>query len=193
MFVRGSINDDRSELRVENDDDHSRKISLDKILEDAERMETYYKGAGREDKQHEIRQIINDVKGKRLDMQKIKGGRTLNFRLPSLIMIADAASRGVDLTDPRVIDILEKMQSEKSLSTTVVPSVLTHLIRMLPLSVSGKHIYLKALQILKISLLILSLCKAFIYLLSEGDLHGHDEGRCLRPFFQMLVKRNICW
>lgn len=157
MFVRGSINDDRSELRVENDDDHSRKISLDKILEDAERMET------------------------------------LNFRLPSLIMIADAASRGVDLTDPRVIDILEKMQSEKSLSTTVVPSVLTHLIRMLPLSVSGKHIYLKALQILKISLLILSLCKAFIYLLSEGDLHGHDEGRCLRPFFQMLVKRNICW
>jgi len=190
MFARGSLNDSRSEHREVINDVQRRNKSLDKVLEDAESMLNFYKsvGHGREDEQHEMRQIVNDLKMKKLDLQKYKGAHKLNFRQPPPEMIADAASRGVDLTNPRVIELLEKMQSEKygehePFSTIGLPAH-SRLFQVPYKNVCNKHVYLKILQMFRISLLLVSICKAFTYLMGKEDFHINGEGSCLGSFFK---------
>jgi len=144
------------------------------------------------DSRSEHREVINDVQRRNKSLDKVledaESMLKLNFRQPPPEIIADAASRGVDLTNPRVIELLEKMQSEKygehETFSTIGPPAHSHFFQVPYKNVFNKHVYSKILQMLRISLLLMSICKAFTYLIGKEDFHINGEGSCLGSFFK---------
>mmetsp|Transcript_26530 Transcript_26530/g.41154 ORF Transcript_26530/g.41154 Transcript_26530/m.41154 type:complete len:168 (-) Transcript_26530:54-557(-) len=138
------------------------------------------------DSRSEHREVINDFQRRNKDLDEVledaESMLKLNFRQPPPEMIADAASRGVDLTDPQVIELLEKIKSEKygehETFSTISPPAHSHMFQVPYKSVFNKHVYLKILQMIRVSLLLLSICKAFTYLMGKEDLHINGEGSC---------------
>ena len=120
MFERGEVysrDEARSAHRdAKNDVFASHSMSrpegrLEKEIADAEAVIHIHRREGNTAKAEELAAQLDDAKRK-IAEQKAKGPQRMDFRNPTDEMKADARKKGIDLDDPRVVAMLEKLQDD---------------------------------------------------------------------------------
>lgn len=92
-------------------DDISDNDSLEKRIEDAELLRDLYMRNGKEEEAKELNEKIKVAK-QSMKAQKEEPPPKLDWTSPSPEMIADAKKHGLDLTDPMVIQELQRLERE---------------------------------------------------------------------------------
>lgn len=113
LFERGEVYDpDETEKRRQHVEDHvedeDKKPGVDAELAAAERLMRQYEEEGNTAQVEELRRAIEQTRAK-----LTASPPRLDFRNPTKQMREDATRRGIDLDDPRVLDMLEQLQLEK--------------------------------------------------------------------------------
>mmetsp|Transcript_38952 Transcript_38952/g.122024 ORF Transcript_38952/g.122024 Transcript_38952/m.122024 type:complete len:556 (-) Transcript_38952:63-1730(-) len=118
---------DRGELYVDEDIDISERAAREggapgepekerpweEQLAEAEAILKHLEENEEYEKAKEVERVIAEAKERREKGIKAGKPKAIDFRNPTPEMIADAKSKGIDLTDPRVVDMLVEMQEEK--------------------------------------------------------------------------------
>ena len=81
-----------------------------------------YRKQGKKAEADALEQNLEEAKAK-IDEAKKAGGPKMDFSAPTDAMKKDAMSRGIDLDDPRVVAMLEKLQEEAERNGGKPPSV----------------------------------------------------------------------
>ncbi len=122
MFKRGEVYTDLDEEKVKGDldRDHSAdpEDTIERRLYEAEQLYGLYVRQGKTEEADDLRQKIEMTKKAKKSMEEREARKSVygnepNFRNPTEKMIEDARERGIDLTDERVVEMLEGLKEEK--------------------------------------------------------------------------------
>jgi hypothetical protein len=116
LFDRGEMYDANELSAAKRAQDKAREIELkasrERDLIIGKQLVQQYEERGMEEEKRNVESSVNAEIERRNNAKKLT---SLDFRNPNQEMIEDAKSMGVDLLDPRTVDLLEKLQKGERL------------------------------------------------------------------------------